>query len=88
MPSVESGVVSCNLCSFWLFIADQINSVYCGELSGMMFKYLTLTILNVRIMHAGCVGEMESGRGELSRDDDGDPVLLSSCEKFGDDDKL
>lgn len=46
-------------------------------------------MLNVRIMHAGCVGEMESGRGELSRDDDGDPlVLLSSCEKFGDDVKL
>lgn len=40
-------------------------------------------------MHAGCVGEMESGRGELSRDDDGDPlILLSSCEKFGDDVKL
>lgn len=37
-------------------------------------------------MHAGCVGEMESGRGELSLDDDGDPfVLLSSFEKFGED---
>lgn len=43
----------------------------------------------MRIIQAGCVGEMESGLGELSRDDDGDPlVLLSSCEKFGEDVKL
>lgn len=51
--------------------------------------FFQLTILKVRMMHAGCVGEMESGRGELSRDEDGEPlVLLSSCEKFGEDVKL
>lgn len=37
-----------------------------------------LTMLSVRIMHACCVGETESGLGELSRDEDDDPFCLGS----------
>lgn len=35
-------------------------------------------MLNVRIMQACWVGDTESGRGELSRDDDVDPFCLMS----------